>query len=288
MLRSLFGGASAPSACAEKAGPLTEVLGATFADRVAGALWGMHIGDALSMPSHWYYGGSGQVMRDYGQISGYVKPKVELSGSIMALSNTGGAGRGSNDGEIIGTVIAHGKKKYWARGRAHHYHCTLDQGENTVDCDLVRLTYKHIAENNGEFSPQKLQNEYVTFMTTPGTYNDCYISTTHRMFFANRERGLPLDRCPDNDGHNVDTTCGLPMSIPVALATAHIPLEDACKEVAKSISVTRNSRPCEQYGGVLADMLRKVLHDKPLSQVLESVGGKQLISGINRADPVVA
>lgn len=26
-----------------------------------------------------------------------------------------GAGRGSNDGDIIGSVIAHGKKPYWAR-----------------------------------------------------------------------------------------------------------------------------------------------------------------------------
>jgi ADP-ribosylglycohydrolase len=29
-------------------------------DRVKGALWGLFIGDALAMPSHWYYGGSAQ------------------------------------------------------------------------------------------------------------------------------------------------------------------------------------------------------------------------------------
>jgi len=32
------------------------------------------------------------------------------------LSNTGGGGRGGDVGEIIGTVINHGKKKYWGRG----------------------------------------------------------------------------------------------------------------------------------------------------------------------------
>jgi hypothetical protein len=26
-----------------------------MADRMRGALWGMHIGDALAMPVHWYY-----------------------------------------------------------------------------------------------------------------------------------------------------------------------------------------------------------------------------------------
>ena len=37
-----------------------------------------------------------------------------------------------------------------------------------------------------------------------------------RMFFANYDRGLPLDECPDNDSHNVDTIDGL--TIPAAVA----------------------------------------------------------------------
>ena len=52
----------------------------------------------------------------------------------MALSNTGGAGRGSNDGDIIGSVIAHGKKAYWSRARSHHYHCTLEKGPRLSSC----------------------------------------------------------------------------------------------------------------------------------------------------------
>ena len=33
-----------------------------------------------------------------------------------------------------------------------------------------------------------------------------HLITVHPgMFFANREKGLPLAECPDNDGHNVDT-----------------------------------------------------------------------------------
>ncbi len=41
----------------------------------------------------------------------------------MNLSNTGGGGRGSDKGDIIGDVILHGKKKYWLRGglRAHPF-----------------------------------------------------------------------------------------------------------------------------------------------------------------------
>eukprot|EP00931_Biecheleriopsis_adriatica_P020389 TRINITY_DN13641_c0_g1_i1.p1 TRINITY_DN13641_c0_g1~~TRINITY_DN13641_c0_g1_i1.p1 ORF type:complete len:304 (+),score=46.31 TRINITY_DN13641_c0_g1_i1:79-912(+) len=265
-----------------------EALPAPFADRVAGALWGLHIADAIAMPSHWYYGGQAQIQADYGRITGYVKPKTELRGSIMALSNTGGAGRGTNDGDIIGSVIAHGKKPYWARGRAHHYHCTLDPGENTVDADVVRLCYKSVAENGGRFVKDKLRESYISFMTTPGNYNDCYMSTTHRMFFANRERGLPLDKCPDNDGHNVDTTCGLPIAVPVALATAHLATRDAHQQVADAVSVTRRSEPCERYAALLADMLRNLLKGAPLGAVMESVGGQSLMSSLSRPDPVVA
>ena len=81
----------------------------TIADRVAGALWGMLIFDALSMPVHWFYGGNRQIQQTYGSnISKYEKPPHLFPGSIMALSSTGGAGRGTSDGDIIGTVINHG------------------------------------------------------------------------------------------------------------------------------------------------------------------------------------
>jgi len=62
---------------------------------VAGALWGMHIADALAMPAHWFYGGEEQVKSFYnGPIKGYVKPTLRLGGSIMNKSDTGGGGRG--------------------------------------------------------------------------------------------------------------------------------------------------------------------------------------------------
>jgi hypothetical protein len=34
----------------------------------------------------------------------------------MSLSNTGGGGRGSDKGDIVGSVILHGKKQYWMKG----------------------------------------------------------------------------------------------------------------------------------------------------------------------------
>ena len=39
------------------------------------------------------------------------------------------------------------------------------------------------------------------------------------MFFKNRQAGIDLKDCPDNDGHNVDTIDGLVLPIGAALAT---------------------------------------------------------------------
>merc|ERR1719476_23591 len=122
-------------------------------DRISGALWGLYIADALASPTHWYYGGAGQVNRDYGKIAGYVKPKMQLPGSIMNLSSTGGGGRGSDSGDIIGKVINHGKKEYWTARGSYHYHCTLAAGENTLEAQLCRLVVRNISENGGDFAP---------------------------------------------------------------------------------------------------------------------------------------
>ena len=42
----------------------------------------------------------------------------------MQLSNTGGGGRGSDQGDVVGGVILHDKKQYWRRGGQFHYHHT--------------------------------------------------------------------------------------------------------------------------------------------------------------------
>lgn len=267
----------------------SEVFPAPFADRVAGALWGMHIADALAMPAHWFYGGNRQVRQAYGgDITGYVKPSMDLSGSIMNLSNTGGAGRGGYDGDIIGSVICHGKKRYWERGRSCHYHCTLQAGEGTLEAQITRECYNSITANGGTLSPSMFINRYIEFMTTPNSHNDCYASTYHRMFFSNRQRGLPLDQCPDNDGHNVDTQDGLTITIPAALATATKSAAEAQQAISECAQMLRKSQACARYGGQLGQMLRDLLADKPLGQVLESSAGRSLDQSLRAPDPVVA
>ena len=153
-------------------------------DRQKSALMGLFIADAVASPAHWFYN-LDQLKQTYGTIKGYVKPAQKMQGSIMNLSNTGGGGRGSDQGSIIGDVINHGKKQFWLKGGNYHYHQSLQAGENTLEAQLTRLLVRTLTEKGDSFSPDDFLHEYVKFMTTPGSHNDTYASTCHRMFFAN-------------------------------------------------------------------------------------------------------
>ena len=246
-------------------------MSSSMSDGVKGALHGLLIADALAMPTHWYYGGPRQVIACYGApIHTYVKPSEKLAGSIMNKSATGGGGRGSFGGSVIGDVINHGKKHLWDPNESNHYHCTLKKGENTLEAQLVRLLVRTIAQNR-KFDANTFRNEYVSFMTTPGTHNDAYASTCHRMFFANATRGVPLEDCPDNDNHNVDTIDGLALPTVVALASLRsMSRSESDQAVAQCVRVTRNSKPLEAAAVAWNGALRAVINDgMPMGEAVQ-------------------
>ena len=74
-----------------------------------------------------------------------MKPKDHFPNSVMNLSNTAGAARGSDKGSVIGDVINHGKKQYWEKGGNYHYHLGLEAGENTLEALLCRLLMRTMA-----------------------------------------------------------------------------------------------------------------------------------------------
>lgn len=193
---------------------------------------------------HWYYGGPEQIRHDFGHLlSGYKKSVHPFPDSIMQLSNTGGGGRGGDEGDVVGGVILHDKKQYWRRGGQFHYHHTLDAGENTLEAVLAREMIRSLTSTGGRFSAQDFQRRYITLMTTPGTHNDTYASTCHRMFFQKWRSGIAPEKCPDNDGHNVDTMDGLVLPSVVALAALvrGDGLEEAAKQGSEALAVTRAS-----------------------------------------------
>lgn len=269
-------------------------------DRIAGALWGAFIADAMAMPTHWYYGGARQVIDDFGgPITSYTIPvtaqgKRSSSNSIMALSNTGGAGRGGDKGSIIGDVINHGKKQYWARDKNFHYHHTLQSGENTLEAQLMRLMMKSIVANKGSFDQTRFRNEYVEYMTTPGSHNDSYASTCHRMFFKNRQEGRPLEKCPDNDAHNVDTIDAFDLPVVTALATVGQPKDAASASVTSSAMATRAlSKRTQSIAVPFSSFYRSIVAEgnnpaKAAENFASGLGVDLASQAYGREDPVTA
>jgi ADP-ribosylglycohydrolase len=251
--------------------------------RLRNALWGFFAGDALAMPTHWYYGGFPQIQSDYGPrgIVGYTQPVATLPGSILNKSNINGGGRGSfssSGSSIIGDVILHGKREYWDPARQTHYHATLQRGENTLEVQLARVLMRSIVEREGVLDADHFRNAYVTFMTTPGSHHDTYASTCHRMFFANMVyKKLPPDQCPDNDHHNVDTIDGLVLPTITALAMAASSssstlLEDEtemnriAEAAAATVAVTRNSKTLEGQSKAWSRLVVASLHRPQLPE----------------------
>lgn len=175
-------------------------------DRIRGALWGMFIGDALAMPAHWYYN-LATLWKDFGQIRDYQAPKSFHPNSIMALANTGKAGRGSQDGDIVGGVILKGKKNHWGQPN-RHYHQGMQAGDNTLNLLCARVLLRSLVTNKNYDSKDFLQR-YICFMTEPDQHNDTYAESYHRDFFANYAKGIFPEKCAGIEGHDTASIGGL-------------------------------------------------------------------------------
>jgi ADP-ribosylglycohydrolase len=253
------------------------VPAAVLADRVRGALYGLLIADALSAPVHWYYS-TGDIVREHGVLRNFAKPPAKHPSSILSLSSTGGAGRGGQQGNIIGDVINHGKKHLWGVPNTH-YHGTLAAGENTLNAQVARVLIRDAAASRG-WSPAAFLRAYIAFMRAPGSHNDTYAETYHRMFFVNLvQRGLPAERCADDDGHNVASAGGLVLLPPPALLAASAalgagaaPAPAAADAAAAQMYTTHNSPQLERYARVYGRALARALAGDDLRAVVAAAG----------------
>ncbi len=235
-----------------------------YNNRVRGALWGLFVGDALAMPVHWYYD-IAALRRDFGTLRDYQAPKDSHPSSIMSLASTGRAGRGSQEGEVVGSVILKGKKSFW--GRPHtHYHQGMRPGDNTLNLLCVRVLIRAM-NAAGRYQPADFLRDYIAFMTAPDSHNDTYAESYHRDFFANYARGLPPERCAGAEGHDTASIGGLVSLPPVILAA----LREGDRKAVDSalltqLRLTHRSQKLERYALALGEILVRLLGD-PEAQV---------------------
>jgi len=205
----------------------------TVNHRISASLRNLFIGDALSMPVHWFYRTS--------DIYRYFPPhgidKMEAApadhpSSIMSLHSTTAGGRKSAirsssarhkemnafslEGEVVGDIILKGKRELWG-GNSTHYHHGLKAGDNTLNAYCTRLMIQHLINNDGYNKDQWIA-DYIEFMTAePARHPDTYAESYHRGFFAN----LKLGKAPENCGaitHDTPSMGALVTLAPLAYA----------------------------------------------------------------------
>lgn len=183
--------------------------------RVTASLYSLFIGDALSMPVHWFYRAS-DILRyfpPHGIVQMEPAPDDHPS-SIMSLHSTQAGGRrrvalqASNhksstsddanarqySGQVVGDIILKGKAQHWG-GQRTHYHHGLQAGDNTLNACCARLMMRHLVEQ-GEYNKTAWLDEYIAFMTAdPAQHPDTYAESYHRGFFANLKAGLNPEKC---------------------------------------------------------------------------------------------
>ncbi len=229
------------------------------ADRMRGALWGMFVGDALAMPVHWYYN-IATLWQDFGQIRDYQSPKAYHPNSIMALANTARAGRGSQEGDIVGNVILKGKKQHWGQAN-RHYHQGMKAGDNTLNLLCARVLLRSL-NANGHYDPSDFLQGYVGFMTEPDRHNDTYAESYHRDFFANYDKGIAPENCAGNEGHDTASIGGL-VSLPlVVMANLHGgDLATTNTAALTQQRLTHRSSLLERHTLELTKLLFQIFHD---------------------------
>jgi len=211
-------------------------------EKVEAALYSLFIGDALSMPVHWYYRTSDIISAfpPHGVAKMEAAPAKHPS-SIMSLHSTQAGGRkvsamgrainqvAANDssnssscnnqrynGEIVGGVILKGKRELW--GGSHvHYHHGMQAGDNTLNACCARLMLRHLVQHNG-YNKRRWLEDYIGFMTAePAMHPDTYAESYHRSFFANLQKGMVADKCGAHT-HDTPSMGALVTVAPLAIA----------------------------------------------------------------------
>lgn len=151
-------------------------------------------------------------------------------------------------------------------------------------------------------SPEEFLDRYIKFMRTPGSHNDTYASTAHRMFFKNlMDKKKPLE-CADNDGHNTDAIDALTLTVPVILSNIDTAPDNRNKLVKQYVSLTRKTDALDRYLVNFSDLLVNVVKGRDLRDAVadaflalqqDGVGRKKLtikdwVDRQGNSDPMVA
>lgn len=221
-------------------------------DRVAAALTGSWIGDALAMPVHWYYDRIA-LERDYGKVTNLVAPKALHPDSILWRSSWPAP---SPSLDILGD-----ERPLWGQ-RGIHYHRKLKAGESTLTGKIAAQSWQSLQANGGHDSRDFLRR-YIELLTQPERHHDTYLEECHRGFFTNLGAGIPPDRCAVTEKH----IGGLVLMLPTALYYANRPREGRAFAL-EQLGLTHAGKKMRIAAEAILDVLYPVLHGVSLEAAI--------------------
>lgn len=125
-----------------------------------------------------------------------------------------------------------------------------------------------ITAQGGAYSSPRFLEDYVAFMTTPGTHNDTYAESYHRDFFKRWSEGVAPERCSQGtEGHNTASIGGFVTLPPVLMAGLVPPGADAAaaKATARAhLRLTHDSAKLAAAADVYSDLLAAALAGRDL------------------------
>ncbi len=259
--------------------------------RVKAALVNLYIGDALSMPVHWFYNPV-DILRSFPPfgVQDMQPAPLHHPSSIMSLHSTRQGGRiqpGSGK-QVVGDVILKGRRQLWGKPNTHYHHA-LKAGENTLNTWCARLLMNGMTEH-GHYEPEWWAQRYIDFMTAdPPQHPDTYAESYHREFFSNLVVGKdPLD-CGAVT-HDTPSMGALVTVAPLSMALlASQPLEEVQKQVREHVRLTHPDeflmQVVDAYVALLSDLLNRP-EDTPSTSYLidasKAIPGSDLASLIGQ------
>eukprot|EP00475_Leptophrys_vorax_P022126 TRINITY_DN3007_c0_g1_i2.p1 TRINITY_DN3007_c0_g1~~TRINITY_DN3007_c0_g1_i2.p1 ORF type:complete len:317 (-),score=81.16 TRINITY_DN3007_c0_g1_i2:541-1491(-) len=159
------------------------------------AIWGMFVGDAMSVARHWYY--SADVLKQHyppiekkdGRCSfTAIDPNLDHPDSWKYFSKI--------DTSLEPLDVFHDKaKNYGIQGM--HYHAGLKPGEPSINAQISALTIQYlmdVADDGGYDLEQYFSGPFAELFLKPRMHNDTYVDGAVRSYFrkfAQNKRSFP-------------------------------------------------------------------------------------------------
>lgn len=168
-------------------------------EKAKAAIINLFIGDALSMPVHWFYNRFDilKAFPPYGITKMQAAPSFHPS-SIMNLHSTKNGGRKNKknnlEKEVVGDIILKGKSHLWGKANIHYHH-EMKAGENTLNAWCAKWLIQSLIKQD-EYNCKDWAEEYIDLMTSSKpNHPDTYAESYHREFFANYSNGKEAIKC---------------------------------------------------------------------------------------------